>query len=105
MAAGLPGWRNTNRGSPSAGLRSVMARGGAKRMAGSTGLEPAASGVTGRRSNQLNYDPLKRSRTALTNANADVGPGCQSSPGLIAAPLPSARATFLPEWAVQDSNL
>jgi hypothetical protein len=29
----------------------------ARRMAGSTGLEPAASGVTGRRSNQLNYDP------------------------------------------------
>ena len=28
-------------------------------MAGSTGLEPAASGVTGRRSNQLNYDPAK----------------------------------------------
>ncbi len=27
-------------------------------MAGSTGLEPAASGVTGRRSNQLNYDPV-----------------------------------------------
>src|SRR5687767_5009498 len=27
------------------------------KMAGSTGLEPAASGVTGRRSNQLNYDP------------------------------------------------
>ena len=27
-------------------------------LAGSTGLEPAASGVTGRRSNQLNYDPL-----------------------------------------------
>ena len=26
-------------------------------MAGSTGLEPAASGVTGRRSNQLNYHP------------------------------------------------
>ena len=26
-------------------------------MAGSTGLEPAASGVTGRRYNQLNYDP------------------------------------------------
>ena len=26
-------------------------------MAGSTGLEPAASGVTGRCSNQLNYDP------------------------------------------------
>ncbi len=27
------------------------------KMAGSTGLEPAASGVTGRRYNQLNYDP------------------------------------------------
>jgi hypothetical protein len=34
-------------------------------MAGSTGLEPAASGVTGRRSNQLNYDPK------LTCATAD----------------------------------
>ena len=28
-------------------------------MAGWTGLEPATSDVTGRRSNQLNYDPLK----------------------------------------------
>jgi len=28
-----------------------------EKLAGSTGLEPAASGVTGRRSNQLNYDP------------------------------------------------
>ena len=28
-----------------------------KGMAGSTGLEPAASAVTGQRSNQLNYDP------------------------------------------------
>ena len=27
-------------------------------MAGWTGLEPAASAVTGQRSNQLNYDPL-----------------------------------------------
>ena len=28
-------------------------------MAGVTGLEPAASGVTGRRSNQLSYTPLR----------------------------------------------
>ena len=27
-------------------------------MAGATGFEPAASGVTGRRSNQLNYAPV-----------------------------------------------
>ena len=29
-------------------------------MAGSTGLEPAASGVTGRRYNRLNYDPANK---------------------------------------------
>ena len=29
-------------------------------MAGTTGLEPATSDVTGRRSNQLNYVPLVR---------------------------------------------
>ena len=30
-----------------------------RKMAGSTGLEPATSGVTGQRSNQLNYDPAR----------------------------------------------
>ena len=35
-----------------------------KVMAGVTGLEPAASGVTGRRSNQLSYTPLE-TRTYL----------------------------------------
>ena len=35
---------------------------GSKKLAGATGLEPAASCVTGRRSNQLNYAPaFKRS--------------------------------------------
>ena len=43
--------------------------------AGATGLEPAASGVTGRRSNQLNYAPaqgivefIKRGWPFLTQA-------------------------------------
>jgi hypothetical protein len=47
-------------------------------MAGSTGLEPAASGVTGRRSNQLNYDPEPRTKEG---------------------------SFILTYWAVQDSNL
>src|SRR3979411_1876447 len=33
--------------------------------AGATGLEPATSGVTGRRSNQLSYAPSTRSRRHL----------------------------------------
>ena len=35
-------------------------------MAGPTGLEPATSGVTGQRSNQLNYGPMiKKLRTQI----------------------------------------
>jgi hypothetical protein len=33
-----------------------------ERLAGTTGLEPATSDVTGRRSNQLNYVPVSRTR-------------------------------------------
>ena len=36
-----------------------------EKMAGSTGLEPAASAVTGQRSNQLNYDPASRINAIL----------------------------------------
>ncbi len=34
-----------------------------KSVAGVTGLEPAASGVTGQRSNQLSYTPDTKDRT------------------------------------------
>ena len=45
----------------SAGGLAVLA---GRRMAGVTGLEPAASGVTGRRSNQLSYTPDAGEKTA-----------------------------------------
>jgi hypothetical protein len=35
-------------------------------MAGATGLEPATSGVTGRRSNQLSYTPANLDRGATS---------------------------------------
>jgi hypothetical protein len=45
-------------------------------MAGATGLEPAASGVTGRRSNQLNYAPAQgrvyQTGLAFSNGNLAV---------------------------------
>jgi hypothetical protein len=47
-------------------------------MAGSTGLEPAASGVTGRRSNQLNYDP-KTINLQFTIYNLQSGNACELS--------------------------
>src|SRR6185437_8370212 len=48
------------------------------RLAGATGLEPATSGVTGRRSNQLSYAPA-----ASTDAGTPTLPsgGCQADPG------------------------
>ena len=42
-----------------------------KGMAGTTGLEPATSDVTGRRSNQLNYVPAI---TRLFHANTPIAP-------------------------------
>ena len=41
--------------------------------AGATGLEPATSGVTGRRSNQLNYAPEGRSVYLASQRSEDAG--------------------------------
>ena len=64
-------------------------------VAGVTGLEPAASGVTGRRSNQLSYTPKRRvTREGFGNPRSDrcqaIFPGTnQGIPGL--APRYSPR--------------
>ena len=60
-----------------------------RRMAGSTRLELAASAVTGRRSNQLNYDPACVTRT--NNLDPD-------------GPAKQFRVGFRKWWAVRDSN-
>ena len=41
-------------------------------MAGVTGLEPAASGVTGRRSNQLSYTPCGEDRGCVCSMDFAV---------------------------------
>ena len=43
------------------------------KMAGATGLEPAASGVTGRRSNQLSYAPFLGVRPLKPHVAASQG--------------------------------
>ena len=47
-------------------------------MAGATGLEPATSGVTGRRSNQLSYAPVRP--TVWQPPGAGMGPGAHACP-------------------------
>jgi hypothetical protein len=57
-----------------------------KEMAGTTGLEPATSDVTGRRSNQLNYVPAA-TRTANALCAYDRQPQNNTGP---AEPRPQA---------------
>jgi hypothetical protein len=94
-------------------------------MAGSTRLELATSGVTGRRSNQLNYDPFVTADCRLQTADwqcrltiADWIVECRLAIGGVchfaalccrfSAPLAcraEARGAREGWWAVQDSNL
>ena len=48
-------------------------------MAGETGLEPAASGVTGRRYNQLNYSPASDKAKLATGKKYTKDPGILST--------------------------
>src|SRR5207237_10635254 len=56
-------------------------------LAGSTGLEPAASGVTGRRSNQLNYDPESHCGSRI----GDCGLTCEPEIRHPNSTIPSGR--------------
>ena len=80
------------------------------RMAGPTRLELATSGVTGRRSNQLNYDPASyggvRAAPSPRRLEAEpvrAAPTCPLSPEA-AAGRRNVRASD-GWWAVQGSNL
>ena len=84
-----PRWRGARLDAPEA---SISARQGLE-MAGATGLEPAASGVTGRRSNQLSYAPA-RGAAELNVAPRQVKRGARNGApaGKIAARAPAERS-------------
>jgi hypothetical protein len=80
-------------------------------VAGPTRLELATSGVTGRRSNQLNYDPASAFALARFGATRASGPVLAY---LCKRAICHTRKICLPSrssptasegWAVQDSNL
>ena len=48
-------------------------------LTGATGLEPATSGVTGRRSNQLNYAPKGSRSVAEPRRRSALDAGCECS--------------------------
>ena len=70
--AALPADANTAKGKRPAHPEMNQALSKSERVAGVTGLEPAASGVTGRRSNQLSYTPSGEAGPALRSTTAEV---------------------------------
>ena len=81
-------------------------------VAGPTRLELATSGVTGRRSNQLNYDPASAFALARFGATRASGPVlaylCKHAichTRKICLPSRSSPTASEGWWAVQDSNL
>ena len=71
-------------------------------MAGTTGLEPAASAVTGQRSNQLNYVP-----TRLVNKMRNRRSSCRFARIALRAPLApesQKRARFLAERSISVTS-
>src|SRR6266568_5433280 len=65
-----------------------------QKMAGSTRLELATSGVTGRRSNQLNYDPVNK-RRSYTSLESLCGEQTKNRGGLEPPRLVSKRSYLL----------
>jgi hypothetical protein len=68
--------------------------------AGATGLEPATSGVTGRRSNQLSYAP----GGGFTVSQAKSGQGGLGASGRRASTLVDGRRNFRPAGEFQTQN-
>ena len=69
------------------------------RMAGVTGLEPATSGVTGRRSNQLSYTPVARSEAA-TDTLPTRGCQCASARNATAVEISDSMSRIEPNHYV-----
>ena len=103
------------------GSSSIITCGYPRSMAGATGLEPATSGVTGRRSNQLSYAPSALDRACTLNppaqrcqagARRSYRPSaCRLASAGIAAPAGPAfpgpccaLCSGLQWWAMRDSN-